>query len=131
MPEYPDKPPYDSYKLPSCETTKTTNSKELVNMSDIMAQMIKMMQEICKVLPPRKEDMFDVHNSDHENLDIIDDHNEIMVELKDELTINMELKLVVNESVKELIHFLAIKEEAPTKEVEEFDSCSFDNGNKV
>ncbi|KAK5845924.1 hypothetical protein PVK06_002171 [Gossypium arboreum] len=98
-----------------------------------------MMQEIPEALPPRKDDMFDVHNSDYENTGITDDHDEIHgeshtrvnEEVRDELTINMELKSIMNESVKEPIHFFPIEEEMPTKEVEEFDSCSFDNGNKA
>ncbi|KAH1038762.1 hypothetical protein J1N35_040505 [Gossypium stocksii] len=135
-------------------------------MSTMMAQMIKMMQEIFEALPPRKEDMSYVHNSDHENPRIIDNHDEIhgeiqhdlvtddhgdefnivemlsdqinvivdltvKVEVNDELTINMKLQSVMNKSVKDPIHFLAIEEEVPTEEVEKFDSCSFDNGNKV
>ncbi|KAH1107466.1 hypothetical protein J1N35_011234 [Gossypium stocksii] len=114
------------------------------------------------MLPLRKEDISDVHNSDHENPCTIDDHDEIygenqseliienhvddlnivqmvsnpidiVIELtinvkgKDELTTNMEVKLILNESVEKPIHFLAIVETVPTNEVEEFDSFSFDN----
>ncbi|KAK5836026.1 hypothetical protein PVK06_011765 [Gossypium arboreum] len=101
--------------------------------------------------------MFEAHNSDHEKIGIIDDHDEIhgkiqpelvtedhkdelnivetsrytvKVEVRDELNINMELKPIVNKNVKEPIHFLAKEEEIPIREAEEFDSCSFDNGNK-
>ncbi|KAH1039103.1 hypothetical protein J1N35_040846 [Gossypium stocksii] len=94
---------------------------------------MKMMYEISKLLPPRKEDMSDAHNSGHENPCITDDHeyggihtelvtedhgNElnivellsdpiyiaarltIKVEVEDEETTNVELKLILNESVE-------------------------------
>ncbi|KAH1031549.1 hypothetical protein J1N35_043723 [Gossypium stocksii] len=162
MPKYLDKPPCDLYKMSSCEHTKKIILKVLENMLDMMAQMIKMMQEISKVLPPRKEDMSDTHNLDHENLGIIDDHGKIQPELvtedhwdelnivemvsnlidvatdlpmkeevRDELTTNMELKLIVNESVKELIHFLAIVENVTTEKVDEFDEFSSNKGKNL
>ncbi|KAK5812002.1 hypothetical protein PVK06_027396 [Gossypium arboreum] len=53
------------------------------------------------------------------------------VEEKDELTTNMEPKLILNESVKKPIHFFAIAEKVPTNEVEEFDLFSFDNDSKA
>ncbi|KAH1083400.1 hypothetical protein J1N35_023161 [Gossypium stocksii] len=128
--------------------------------------MLKMMQEIYEVLPPRKWGIYDIYNSDHENLCIINDHNKnygeiqpelvtedhgnelnvveivcdpiditakltIKVEVEDQLTTNIELEPMLYESVEKLIHFLAIKENVPTKEVDEFDSFSFDNGSKT
>ncbi|KAH1063868.1 hypothetical protein J1N35_028855 [Gossypium stocksii] len=54
-------------------------------MSDMMAQMIKMMQEIFKVLPPRKEDMSGVHDLDHESHCTIDNHDEIHGKIQPEL----------------------------------------------
>ncbi|KAK5793855.1 hypothetical protein PVK06_035018 [Gossypium arboreum] len=42
------------------------------------------------------------------------------VEVTDNLTTTMELKLILNESVEDPIHFLAKIEEVPTEEVEEF-----------
>ncbi|MBA0791102.1 hypothetical protein Gohar_015701 [Gossypium harknessii] len=145
MPKHLDKSACDSYEMLSCETTKTINYEVLSNMSDMMAKMIK---EISEVLPPRKEDMSDIHNLDHENLGIIDDHDKIHVEtvsnpidivteltvklkVEDELTTNMELKSILNESVKEPIHFLDIAKMVPIKEVNEFDSFSFKNGSKA
>ncbi|KAK5811824.1 hypothetical protein PVK06_027197 [Gossypium arboreum] len=139
------------------------NSEVLSNRSDMMAQMMK---EIFKRLPLRKEDMSDVHNSDHKNPGIINDHNKIhgeiqpklviedhgnefnivktvsnpidiaaevaiKVKVEDELTTNMEFKLILNKSVEDLIHFLAISEKVSTEEVGEFDSFSFDNKNKA
>ncbi|KAH1122476.1 hypothetical protein J1N35_005636 [Gossypium stocksii] len=72
-----------------------------------------------------------MHNLDHKNLGIINDYDlTVKEEVRDELTINMELKPIVNESVKEPIHFLAIEEEVPIKEVKKFNSCSFDNSSK-
>ncbi|KAH1106851.1 hypothetical protein J1N35_010619 [Gossypium stocksii] len=107
------KPLYDLCEMPSHETTRTNNSKVLSNMSDMMAEMIKMMQEISEAWPPKKEDMSDADNLDHKNPGIIDDHDEIY------------------ESVEEPIHFLAIAKKVPTNEVKEFDSFSFDNGSKA
>ncbi|KAH1122168.1 hypothetical protein J1N35_005328 [Gossypium stocksii] len=130
------------------------------------AQMINMIQEISKMLPPRKEDMYDVHNSVHENPCTINDHDEIYdeiqselvtedhvdeldivemvsdlidmatkvtvnVKVNNELTTNIEPKLILNESVEEPIHLLAIGEKVPTDEVEEFDSFLFDNSSKA
>ncbi|KAH1031358.1 hypothetical protein J1N35_043532 [Gossypium stocksii] len=76
MPEHSNKPPCDSYEMPSCETIRTDTSKVLLNMSDMMTQMMKMMQEISKVLPSRKEDMPNAQNSGHENPYIRNDHDE-------------------------------------------------------
>ncbi|KAH1121988.1 hypothetical protein J1N35_005148 [Gossypium stocksii] len=84
MPKYLDEPPYDSYRMPSCETTKMTNSKVLSNMSDMMVQIIKMMQEIFEELSSKKGDMFGTHNLDQENPCIIDDHNENYCEIQPE-----------------------------------------------
>ncbi|KAH1107202.1 hypothetical protein J1N35_010970 [Gossypium stocksii] len=39
--------------------------------------------------------------------------------------------MVVNESVKEPIHFLAIVEKVPAKEIDEFASVSSSKGNKA
>ncbi|KAK5772382.1 hypothetical protein PVK06_048670 [Gossypium arboreum] len=79
-------------------------------MSNIMAQMLKMMQEISEVLSIRKKDMSDVHNLDHENPCTIDDHDEIY---------------------EMPIYFMAIAEKVQTDELEEFDSFSFDNCSKT
>ncbi|KAK5835948.1 hypothetical protein PVK06_011672 [Gossypium arboreum] len=96
--------------------------------------------------------MFSIHNSNHENPYIIDNHDEIhgkiqldlviedhedelnivevvsdpiniatylnvKVEVTYELATNVELKPIVNESVEEPIHFLAIAKKVPTEEV--------------
>ncbi|KAK5842289.1 hypothetical protein PVK06_004625 [Gossypium arboreum] len=71
--------------MPLCETTLMDNSEVLSNMSNMMAQILKMMQEIFEVLPPNKVDFSDVHNLDHENPCTIDDHNEINGEIQLEL----------------------------------------------
>ncbi|KAH1054895.1 hypothetical protein J1N35_032960 [Gossypium stocksii] len=55
----------------------------------------------------------------------------VKVEVTDELTTNVELKPIVNGSVEEPIHFLAIVEKVPIEEFEEFHSFSFDNGSKA
>ncbi|KAK5833589.1 hypothetical protein PVK06_017437 [Gossypium arboreum] len=106
-------------------------------MSDMIAQMIKMVQEISEALPSRKEDMFDTHNLDQENPCIIDDHDKsyaeltVKVKVEDELTTNMELKPILKERVEELIHFLAVVEKVLVKEVDKFDQFSFDKSNKA
>ncbi|KAH1130102.1 hypothetical protein J1N35_001480 [Gossypium stocksii] len=124
--------------MPLRKTTKTADSEVLSNMSDMMAQMMKMTQEIFEPLPPSNEDMLDVHYLDHEIPFIIDDHDEIhatylivKVEVKDEITIKIRLEPKLNESVEEPIHFLAIAEKVSTEEVKEFDSFSFDNNSKA
>ncbi|KAK5839150.1 hypothetical protein PVK06_007915 [Gossypium arboreum] len=81
MPEHSNKPPCDTYEMPSYGTTRTTNSKVLLDMLDMMEQMMRMMQEISEELPLWKEDMSDVHNSDHENPCVLDNHDEIQPEL--------------------------------------------------
>ncbi|MBA0738623.1 hypothetical protein Gogos_011955 [Gossypium gossypioides] len=81
MPEHSHKPPCDTYEMPSYEITRTANSELLSNMLDMMAQMMRMMQEISEELPPWKENMSDVQNSDHENPCVIDNHDEIQPEL--------------------------------------------------
>ncbi|KAK5785521.1 hypothetical protein PVK06_040113 [Gossypium arboreum] len=43
----------------------------------------------------------------------------------------MELKLILDISVEELIHILAIVNKVPAKEVDEYDSFSFGKGNKA
>ncbi|KAK5839797.1 hypothetical protein PVK06_008637 [Gossypium arboreum] len=65
----------------------------------------------------------------------IDIESEITIDVatnvKVELTIDMEHKLILNESVEEPIHFLAIVGKVPSEEVDEFDSLSFEKGNKA
>ncbi|KAK5812263.1 hypothetical protein PVK06_027688 [Gossypium arboreum] len=133
-------------------------------MSDRMERLMKMMQEISKTLPLRKEDMSDTQNLDDENPYMINNPDEIDGEIQPELVIednvdelnivkmvsdpiditidvaanvkvevttNMELKLVVDESVKEPIHFLAIVEKVQVKEIDEFASFSSSKGNKT
>ncbi|KAH1107829.1 hypothetical protein J1N35_011597 [Gossypium stocksii] len=46
---------YDQHKIPSCETFKPSNFERLSNMSDMMEQMRKMLQEISKALPLKEE----------------------------------------------------------------------------
>ncbi|KAH1082611.1 hypothetical protein J1N35_022372 [Gossypium stocksii] len=98
------------------------------------------MQEISEVLPLWKEDMSDIHNSDHENPFTIDDHDEIYGEIQSELVMEDHVdklnivempKPILNESLEEPIHFLAIVEKMPIDKVEEFDSFSFDNDSKA
>ncbi|KAK5775162.1 hypothetical protein PVK06_043031 [Gossypium arboreum] len=76
MPKHSNKLYCDSHEVLLCETTKTNNSEVLSHMSNMMVQMIKMMQEISEALPSKKEDMSDAHNLDQENPCIIDDHGE-------------------------------------------------------
>ncbi|KAK5802169.1 hypothetical protein PVK06_029752 [Gossypium arboreum] len=52
-------------------------------------------------------------------------------DVKVEITTNIELKSILNESVEKAIHFLAIAEKVPTKEIDEFNSFSSDKGNKA
>ncbi|KAH1097043.1 hypothetical protein J1N35_013964 [Gossypium stocksii] len=56
---------------------------------------------------------------------------DVATNVKVELTIDMEHKLILNESVKEPIQFLAIVGKVPAEEVDEFESFSFDKGNKA
>ncbi|KAK5812671.1 hypothetical protein PVK06_028108 [Gossypium arboreum] len=65
--------------------------------------------------------------------DPIDNAAELIVnvEVKNKLTTNIEPKLILNESVEEPIHFLAITKKVPTDKVKEFDSFSFDNESKA
>ncbi|KAH1073532.1 hypothetical protein J1N35_025860 [Gossypium stocksii] len=51
---------------------------------------------------------------------------EVVVDVEVELTTNLELKYILNESVDELIHFLAITKEVSTKKVDEFFTFSFE-----
>ncbi|KAK5836431.1 hypothetical protein PVK06_012219 [Gossypium arboreum] len=85
MPEHLDKPLCDSYEMPSCETTKTFNSEVLLNMLDMMAQMMKMVQEIFKALPPRKEVVLDFRNFDYEDPYTINNYDEIHGKIQREL----------------------------------------------
>ncbi|KAK5775972.1 hypothetical protein PVK06_043929 [Gossypium arboreum] len=55
----------------------------------------------------------------------------IAIDIKVEVTSNIELKLILNESVKEPIYFLAIAEKVSVEEVDEFDSFSSNKGNRV
>ncbi|KAH1031246.1 hypothetical protein J1N35_043420 [Gossypium stocksii] len=57
-------------------------------------------------------------------VDVVNDVNR-------EVTANMEFKLILNESTEEQIHFLGIVENALAEEIDEFDSFSFDKGNKA
>ncbi|KAK5836437.1 hypothetical protein PVK06_012225 [Gossypium arboreum] len=74
MLEHLDKTSCDSYKMPSCETTKMSNSKILSNTSNMMTQMRKMLQEISNMLPPREEVMHDVPKFNLQDSRIIVDH---------------------------------------------------------
>ncbi|KAK5775708.1 hypothetical protein PVK06_043640 [Gossypium arboreum] len=60
--------------MPSCKTTKPSNSERLSNMLHMMEQMRKMLKEIFEVLPPREEVVHDVPNLDLEDPRIIVDH---------------------------------------------------------
>ncbi|KAK5842578.1 hypothetical protein PVK06_004952 [Gossypium arboreum] len=55
---------------------------------------------------------------------------DVAIDVKVEVTTNMKLKLILNKSVKEPIHFLAIAENVPVKEIDEFYLFSSKNGNK-
>ncbi|KAH1031017.1 hypothetical protein J1N35_043191 [Gossypium stocksii] len=59
--------------------------------------------------------------------DLVDIETTITVEV----TTNMELKPILNESVEEPIHFLAIAEKVPAEEIDKFNSFSFNKGNKA
>ncbi|KAH1056330.1 hypothetical protein J1N35_034395 [Gossypium stocksii] len=52
-------------------------------------------------------------------------------DVKVEVTTNVEFKPIQNESVEELIHFLAIVEKVSAEEIDEFKSFSSDKGNKA
>ncbi|KAH1097447.1 hypothetical protein J1N35_014368 [Gossypium stocksii] len=56
---------------------------------------------------------------------------DLVADVKVEVTTNMELKLLLNESVEELIHFLAIAEKVPAEKIDEFNLFSSDKGNKA
>ncbi|KAH1096234.1 hypothetical protein J1N35_013155 [Gossypium stocksii] len=56
---------------------------------------------------------------------------DVVVELDLVVATHTELQSTLNESVKESIHFLAMVEELPTKEVKEFISLSFDKRGKA
>ncbi|KAH1073260.1 hypothetical protein J1N35_025588 [Gossypium stocksii] len=65
-----------------------------------------------------------------DSIDIIEELS-IKVEVMDEVTTNMELKPILNESVEELIHFLAIAEKVPAEEIDEFNLFSSKKGDKA
>ncbi|KAH1072865.1 hypothetical protein J1N35_025193 [Gossypium stocksii] len=54
----------------------------------------------------------------------------IKVEVEDELTTKMELKPIFNESLEELMLFLAVVKKVPTEKVDEFYSFSSNKGKK-
>ncbi|KAH1063675.1 hypothetical protein J1N35_028662 [Gossypium stocksii] len=69
-----------------------------------MVELMRMMQEIFEALPLKKEDTSDVHNSDHENPCVIDNHNEIHGENQFELvTEDYEDELNIIEMVSKTI----------------------------
>ncbi|KAK5845937.1 hypothetical protein PVK06_002185 [Gossypium arboreum] len=82
MPEHSDKSYYDSYKISSCETTKISNSEMLSNMSDMMAQMLKTLQEISEALPLREEIVPGVPKFNHEDPCTIINHDRINGEIQ-------------------------------------------------
>ncbi|KAH1039574.1 hypothetical protein J1N35_041317 [Gossypium stocksii] len=111
--------------MPSCDTTEMFNSEVLSNMSDMMAQIMKMVQEISEALPTRKEVVPNFCNFDYEDPCTIVNHDEIHVEVvsdpidivadvitevevKDKLAIDKKLQPILNESVEESIHFLTV-----------------------
>ncbi|KAK5770957.1 hypothetical protein PVK06_047121 [Gossypium arboreum] len=110
-----DEPLCDSYRMPSCKTTRTTNSEVLSNMLDMMAQMIKIMQEISEALPSRKEDMSEACNLDQKNPCIIDDHDENYGEIQPELvTEELEEELDIVEMVSDptdIVTYITVKVE--------------------
>ncbi|KAH1046460.1 hypothetical protein J1N35_037244 [Gossypium stocksii] len=55
----------------------------------------------------------------------------VVVAVKVVITTNLEIQSFLSESVDELIHFLAIVGEMPTKEIDEFVSFSFNDGGKA
>ncbi|KAK5846501.1 hypothetical protein PVK06_002791 [Gossypium arboreum] len=65
--------------------------------------------------------------------DLINFGIDVIVDLEVDvtLTINLELKLILSEGVNESTHLLAIEEETPTEEVDEFISFSFDDDDKT
>ncbi|KAH1096935.1 hypothetical protein J1N35_013856 [Gossypium stocksii] len=65
------------------------------------------------------EEIFDLTNID------------VDIKVEIELTTNFELQLILSETVDESIHFLAITEEVPAKEINEFISFSFDEEDKA
>ncbi|KAK5770404.1 hypothetical protein PVK06_046554 [Gossypium arboreum] len=122
--------------------------------------MRKMLKEISKAVPSREEVEHDVPNLDSEDPCFIVDHLEfdnssqqefeigyngdelnmaeavsnlidVEITITVKLTTNMELKSILNESVEEPIHFLAIVEKVPVEEIDKFNSFSFDMGNKA
>ncbi|KAK5836228.1 hypothetical protein PVK06_011998 [Gossypium arboreum] len=69
--------------MPSCETIKMSNSK--VNMSDVMVQMMKTLQEIFETLSLREDIVPNFHNFDHEDPYTIIHHDKINGEIQREL----------------------------------------------
>ncbi|KAH1092219.1 hypothetical protein J1N35_019476 [Gossypium stocksii] len=93
-------------------------------------------------MTPLEEVVYDVPNSNNKDCYIVIKHhvfNPINIEVDVEvevavyvaITTNMELQLILSESMDKSVHFLVIFEETPTKKVEEFISFSFDNGGKA
>ncbi|KAH1046273.1 hypothetical protein J1N35_037057, partial [Gossypium stocksii] len=73
------------------------------------------------------KDHYTVMNYPDFNGEMVD----IAVDINIALTTNIKLKLFLNESVVEPIHFLAKIEQVPTKETKKFISFSFDDENKA
>ncbi|KAK5841039.1 hypothetical protein PVK06_009947 [Gossypium arboreum] len=134
MPKHLDKPLGDSYEVPSCETTKSSNFELLLDLSDMMAQMRKMLQQISEALSPREEDQdIIIHpklddksqqefgtedHGDELNMDkVVSNLIDVAVDLDLVVATNTELKSTLSDSVKELIHFLAIVGELPIEEI--------------
>ncbi|KAH1039569.1 hypothetical protein J1N35_041312 [Gossypium stocksii] len=137
-----------------------SNSKILSNMSNMMTQMRKMLQEISKILPPREEVMHGVPKFNLQDTHIIVDHPKLNNSTqkdfgtgnhRDELNIvetvsdpideavsidltvttNTEFQPILSENVNEMIHFSATFGEVLAKEVEEFDLFLVNNGSKA
>ncbi|KAH1122261.1 hypothetical protein J1N35_005421, partial [Gossypium stocksii] len=82
MLEHSDKTHCDSYEMSLCETTKISNSELLSIMSDMMAQMMKTLQEISEALPLREDILPDVPKFNHEDPCTIINHDKINGEIQ-------------------------------------------------
>lgn len=85
LPRDLDELPYDLCRTPPGEIVTTTNSGVASNILDKMEQLIKMLQTISEVVPPKNESTFEVQNLDHEDTCITtNEESGRMVEIENE-----------------------------------------------
>ncbi|KAK5785136.1 hypothetical protein PVK06_039688 [Gossypium arboreum] len=118
MPKHSNKPPYDSYAMRSCETSRTDNSKRtcltLTTWINITLLFIDDYDENYGEIQPEL-----VTEDDGDELIIVETVSDpisiaaeltVKVQVEDKLTTNIELKPILNESVEEPIHFVVVAE---------------------